>query len=68
MPSSQASDNSMPSQTGANPQSQINDSRPSQTATNPNPGTNNSSSGQSSSNTDSMSPGKYATPPNVDAE
>ena len=68
MPSSTASDNSMPGQTSNNPQSSVNDSQPSQTATNPNAGVSSNGSGASSSNVDSMPPGKYTSPPNVDAE
>ena len=69
-PSSTASDNSMPSQTGNNPQSSINDSRPSQTATNPDVGM--SSGDQSSSSpADGASPmaqGQYAAPPTTDVK
>jgi hypothetical protein len=61
-PSSSASGSSMPSQTGANAQSGINDSKPSQTATNPDADTTSGSSG-SGSDVDSMPQGKYASPP-----
>jgi hypothetical protein len=68
-PSSTASDNSMPSQTGQNPQSSVNDSRPSQTAANPNADMSNSGSEQSSSPASGPMPqGKYASPPTTDAE
>jgi len=64
-PSSTASDNSQPSQTGNNPQSSVNDSRPSQTATNPDAGTSGSAAPDAS---DSSAQGKYAAPPTTDAE
>ncbi len=67
-PSSTASDNSMPSQTGINPQSSINDSRPSQTATNPDAGMNSGSDQSASPASGPMPQGKYASPPTTDAE
>jgi hypothetical protein len=67
-PSSTASDNPMPSQTGNNPQSSVNDGQPSQTATNPNAASSGSGSSSCGRGPDSMPQGRYASPPNDDAE
>ena len=67
-PSSTASDNSMPSQTGNNPQSSVNDSPPSQTAIDPNAAGSSNPSPSAGSTGGSMPQGKYTSPPNADAE
>jgi hypothetical protein len=69
-PSSTASDNSMPSQTGNNPQSSINDSRPSQTATNPDAGMSSGDQSPSSpaNGASPMAQGQYAAPPTTDVK